>query len=84
MTKDDVLSELKKQVKVELDEEADKVIEMLVQKFRSELGRCKTSLIAGMIRGIEIMANENDFKQEVTFQINIKAGGDKSGTAACN
>ncbi len=74
MTQSDVLSELKKQVRAELNEAADKHIEKLVDKFRSELVRNKNSLIAGLINGIDILTNTNEIKNETTFQINIKAG----------
>ena len=73
MTQSDVLSELKKQVREELNEAADKHIEKLVDKFRSELVRNKNSLIAGLLNGIEILTNSDEVKRETTFQINIKA-----------
>lgn len=74
MTEQDILSAMKEQVRQELGREANETIEKLVQRFRCELGKYKTSLIAEMLNRIEIIANRNDFNQEVTFQINIKAG----------
>ena len=74
MTEQDILSAMKEQVRQELEREANETIEKLVHKFRCELGKYKTSLIAEMLHKIEIIANRNDFNQEVTFQINIKAG----------
>lgn len=74
MTEQDILAALKEQVRQELGREANETIEKLVQKFRCELGKYKTSLIAEMLHKIEILSNKNDFNQEVTFQINIKAG----------
>lgn len=77
MKESDILSTLKEQVRAELGREANEVTEKLVHAFRSELGKCKTSLIAEMLRKIEIIAGQDDTKQQVVFQINIKAGGDK-------
>lgn len=77
MKESDLLAALKEQVRTELNREANETIEKLVHRFRCELGKHKTSLVAEMLNRIEIMANENDFKQEVTFQINIKAEGKK-------
>lgn len=74
MTEQDILSAMKEQVRQELGREANETTEKLVQRFRCELGKYKTSLIAEMLNRIEIIANRNDFNQEVTFQINIKAG----------
>lgn len=74
MTEQDILSAMKEQVRQELGREANETIEKLVQRFRCELGKYKTSLIAEMLNRIEIIANQNDFNREVTFQINIKAG----------
>ena len=77
MKESDVLSALKEQVRAELGREANEVTEKLVHSFRCELGKCKTSLIAEMLKRIEIIARQDDIKQQVVFQINIKAGGDK-------
>lgn len=74
MTGQDFLSTLKEQVREELDKKADETIENLADKLRDELRKHKTSLIAEMLGGIEVVANENRFNREITFQINIKAG----------
>lgn len=73
MTEQDVLSVLKEQLRAELGREANETIEKLVHKFRCELGKHKTTLIAEMIKRMEILANYNQVNQEITFQINIKA-----------
>ena len=78
MTEQDVLSVLKEQLRAELGREANETIEKLVHKFRCELGKHKTALIAEMIKRIEILANYNNLNEEITFQINIKA--DRSDT----
>lgn len=77
MKESDVLSALKEQVRAELGREANEVTEKLVHSFRCELGKCKTSLIAEMLRKIEIFTRQDDTKQQVVFQINIKAGGEE-------
>lgn len=78
MTEQDVLSVLKEQLRAELGREANETIEKLVHKFRCELGKHKTTLIAEMIKRMEILANYNNLNEEITFQINIKA--DRSDT----
>lgn len=75
MKESDVLSTLKEQIRAELGREANEVTEKLVHSFRCELGKCKTSLIAEMLKKIEIIAGQDDTKQQMVFQINIKAGG---------
>ena len=77
MKESDVLSTLKEQIRAELGREANEVTEKLVHSFRCELGKCKTSLIAEMLKRIEIIARQDDTKQQVVFQINIKAGGEE-------
>lgn len=77
MKESDVLSALKEQVRAELGREANEVTEKLVHSFRCELGKCKTSLIAEMLRKIEIITRQDNIKQQVVFQINIKAGGEE-------
>ena len=74
MTERDVLSTLKEQVREELGKEANETIEKLVHKFRCELGKHRTSLIAEMLDRIEIIAIDNASNRELTFQIIIKAG----------
>lgn len=74
MTDRDILSTFKEQVRAELGREANETMEKLAHKFRCELGKHKTSLIAEMLDRIEIIASNNDLKQEITFQINVKAG----------
>ena len=73
MTEQDVLSVLKEQLRAELGREANETIDKLVHKFRCELGKHKTTLIAEMIKRMEILANYNNLNEEITFQINIKA-----------
>lgn len=75
MTEKDLLSVVKEQVRAELGREANETIEKLVNKFRCELGKQKTALIAETLNRIEILANQNEINQEITFQINIKAEG---------
>ena len=75
MTEKDLLSAFKEQVRAELGREENETIEKLVNKFRCELGKQKTALIAEMLNKIEILANQNEINQEITFQINIKAEG---------
>lgn len=75
MTEKDFLSVVKEQVRAELGREANETIEKLVNKFRCELGKQKNALIAEMLNRIEILANQNEINQEITFQINIKAEG---------
>ena len=77
MTDRDLLATIKEQVRAELNREANEIIEKLVQRFRCELGRQKTAMVAEMLNRIEILARDNDLKQEITFQINIKAEGKK-------
>ena len=77
MKESDVLSTLKEQIRAELNREANETIEKLVHRFRCELGKHKTSLVAEMLNRIEVLASNNDLKQEITFQINIKAEGKK-------
>jgi hypothetical protein len=78
MTEQDLLSALKEKVREELIEEANKMIAKsiakLVEESRSELVKLKTSLIAEMLNGIEVMANSDNLKQEITFRVDIKAG----------
>lgn len=75
MTDRDLLATIKEQVRAELNREANETIEKLVHRFRCELGKHKTSLVAEMLNRIEVLASNNDLKQEITFQINIKAEG---------
>lgn len=77
MKESDILSALKEQVRAELGREANEIIEKLVKRFRCELGRQKTAMVAEMLNRIEVLASNNDLKQEITFQINIKAEGKK-------
>ena len=78
MTERDILIPLKEQLRAELGREANETIEKLVHKFRCELGKHKTTLIAEMLKNVEIVANRNG-SGEITFQINItstKEGAD--------
>lgn len=75
MTDRDLLATIKEQVRAELNREANEIIEKLVKRFRCELGRHKTAMVAEMLNRIEVLARDNDLKQEITFQINIKAEG---------
>lgn len=74
MTNSDLLSVLKEKVREELCEVADKNIENLVDKFRSELVKNRNTMIAGLLNGIEILAHTEEMNNETKFQINIKTG----------
>ena len=74
MTEKDILSTMKEQVRAELGREANETIEKLVHAFRCELGKHRNTLIAEMLRRIEIVANEDELKQALTFQIIVKGG----------
>lgn len=73
MTNADLLSVLKEKVREELCEVADKNIENLVDKFRSELVKNRNTMIAGLLNGIDILSHTDDVTNETTFQINIKS-----------
>lgn len=74
MTGEDFLSTLKAQVREELNEKADEIIETLVDKLRYELEKHKNSLIAGMLDGIDLLVNTDEINNKTIFQINIKTG----------
>ena len=74
MTEQDIFRQLTEQLRTELNREANEVIEKLVKRFRCEIGKYKTSLVAEMLNRIEIIARNNDVSQEIVFQINIKTG----------
>ncbi len=71
MTKQDLISMLKEKVREELQNEADKIIEKLVDIFRSELLRKKNSIIAGMINGLEVLMKQETGTNNITIQINL-------------
>ena len=74
MTDKDIISDLKEKMKADLSEEADKIIEDFVAKFRCKLRADKSLLIARMIDGIEWISNFDNINQTLKFQANITAG----------
>ncbi len=78
MTEKDLIFALKAKVEAEFRENADELIEKLVDNFRSELLRKKNSIIAGMINGLEILVNQEIEANNITFQIHLTSErGDK-------
>lgn len=75
MTNEGLFEQLKAQIRSELDAEADKIIDELASKIINELKFKKYKLVGEMLKNIDFIASENDVGRELTFQINIKAGG---------
>ena len=78
MTEKDFILPLKASIREELQSEADKIIEKLVDDFRHKLTKEKNSIIAGMINGLEILVNQELKTNNITAQIHLTSErGDK-------
>lgn len=75
MTNEGLLNQLKAQIREELDREADKIIDEFAEKIINELKIRKYQLVGEMLKNIDFLTSENSAGRELTFQINIKAGG---------
>ena len=78
MTENDILSSISEKMRTELSRLANQEIDRLAHKFVCEMGKHKAEFIASIINDIEIVASENRMNREITFQINIKGGGNNA------
>lgn len=75
MTNEGLLNQLKAQLREELDREADEIIDEVAERILNELKLRKYQLVGEMLKNIDFLTSENSAGRELTFQINIKAGG---------
>ena len=67
----DMLSAIQECIKDELEKQADKEIENLVNDFRNRLNKRKAEIVGELVNGIEVLTKRDSVYGHTQIQINI-------------
>ncbi len=70
-----MLQAIKNCIKDELETQADKEIECLVNDFRDRLNIRKAELVGAIVNSIEVLSSHDNMNNVTVFQINIRSSG---------
>ena len=74
-----MLQAIKDCIKDELEAQADKEIECLVDDFRDRLNNRKAELVGALVNSIEVLSSHNNMNNVTVFQINIRSSKHDTG-----